>query len=393
MEKTRHFPAVVIGAGPAGAAAAFTLASSGVPTCLIDRRKFPRDKLCGGLLTLRAKKTFDRVFAGNWGGLVEATAGGIQFYARSGRIDPPEIYSTLFFTQRYHFDNALLTMARSAGCTVRLGSGVRQIDLARKSVQLPDGEVIRYDYLIGADGVNSVVAKTLFGAAFDRKTIGFALEMDVPANLLPDASTLPEIHFGVARWGYGWVFPKQGIYTVGMGGLYALNPDLRARFERFLIKRLGTLPAQKIKGHFVPFGDFRRQPGRDNVLLCGDAAGLVDSITGEGIAFAMQSGNAAGAAIAAALAAGVAPLEQYMHEYSAITTHIRKSNFYRRLIFPRLSEKLFLAAIPDASTIQRSYLDLLAADIEYDALPGRIWIQLQNGGRKITGRIMGRPVQ
>jgi geranylgeranyl reductase family protein len=388
--QTKYFPAVVIGGGPAGATAAFTLASSGVPTCLIDRRKFPRDKLCGGLLTLRTKKTFDRVFAGDWNNLIETTANGVQFCSPKGPIESLKNYSTLFFTQRYHFDNALLTMAQSAGCTVHLGNGVRQVDLSSNSIQLPDGTVIRYGYLIGADGVNSVVTKTLFGNAYDEKTIGFALEMDIPANLLPRAHSPPEIHFGVARWGYGWVFPKKGAYTVGMGGLYSLNPNLRTMFERFLITRLGTLPQIKIKGHFVPFGDYRRQPGRDNVLLCGDAAGLVDSITGEGIAFAMQSGNAAGLAVAAAIATSVDPLVQYLHEYSAITTHIKKSNFYRWFIFPQISEKLFLAAIPDASTIQASYLDLLAAEIEYEALPGRLWLQFRKGVRKITKTMIKR---
>lgn len=384
----KHFPVVVIGAGPAGATAAFSLASSGVPALLVDRRTFPRDKLCGGLLTLRAKKTFDRVFGGDWNGLVEATAHGVQFFSPSEPLAPLEDYSTLFFTQRYHFDAALLTMAQSAGCTLHLGRAARELDPANQSIRLTDGEVITYDYLIGADGVNSLVARALFGAAFDQKTIGFALELDIPAPLLPRAGPLPEIHFGVARWGYGWVFPKRGAYTVGVGGLHSVNPDLRTTFERFLVSRLGTLPPQKIKGHFVPFGDFRRQPGRDNVLLCGDAAGLVDSITGEGIAFAMQSGNAAGLAVAAAIAGGGPPLERYMREYSTIVAHIRSSNIYRWFIFSSLGEKLFLAAIPDASTIQKSYLDVLADDIGYEALPGRLWLQFKKGIRKIAGRMM-----
>jgi geranylgeranyl reductase family protein len=386
----KYFPVVIIGAGPAGSAAAVTLARRGVATCLIDRRKFPRDKICGGLLTLRSKKAFDQIFAGDWNNLIEATAHGMRFYDPRQRIVTLAPHSTLFFTQRCHFDHALLAMAESAGCTVHLGHGIRQIDLEQKSISLPDGTVIRYDYLVGADGVNSVVAKTLFGKSFSHKTIGFALEMDIPAGLLPDRSALPEVHFGVSKWGYGWVFPKRESYTIGIGGLRSLNPHIRDQFERFLTARLGVVPDSKIKGHFVPFGDFRKQPGRDRVLLCGDAAGLVDSITGEGIAFAMQSGFAAGRAIADAIISGTDAMAGYMHEYSAITSHIRKSNYYRWLIFPWLSEKVFLAAIPDASTIQKGYLDLLAADIEYGSMPGLLWLQSKKGVLKVARSMIAK---
>ena len=65
---------------------------------------------------------------------------------------------------------------------------------------------------------------------------------------------------------------------------------MKADFEVFLKNRFGHVPPAKIKGHFIPFGDFRRSPGKGNILLCGDAAGLVEPITGEGIAFAMLSG-------------------------------------------------------------------------------------------------------
>ncbi|PIV88142.1 MAG: geranylgeranyl reductase, partial [Hydrogenophilales bacterium CG17_big_fil_post_rev_8_21_14_2_50_63_12] len=81
------------------------------------------------------------------------------------------------------------------------------------------------------------------------------------------------------------------------GGLHAKNPALKKVFHGFLAARFGSVPEGRIKGHYLPFGDYRKVPGRRNVLLCGDAAGLVDPITGEGIAFAMLSGLYAAEAI------------------------------------------------------------------------------------------------
>ncbi len=380
----KHFTAVVVGGGPAGATAAYALVKKGIETCLIDKRTFPRDKLCGGLLTLRSKKAYESVFEQPWDSTIEAISCGAQFFNKGERMAHVDHHSTLYFTQRVNFDNHLFRQAKDAGANTLVGQAIKEIRPNVSEVEMDDGSIITYQYLVGADGINSTVARTIFGRAFDAKKVGFALELELDADKLPNPSAFPEIHFGIARWGYGWVFPKKSSYTLGIGGIHSLNPDLREELNRFVISRIGYLPQVKVKGHFLPFGDFRKEPGRGNILLCGDAAGLVDSITGEGIAFAIQSGREAANAIYRCVQhpAESSVLDLYKKGYQPIAAHIAKSNFYRWFIFPKPIEKLFLWVLPDASTIQKGYLDLLADEIEYGTLPSLLWLQFKKGVRK-----------
>ena len=223
------------------------------------------------------------------------------------------------------------------------GSRLGTIDIERQSITLRSGDEVTFSFLIGADGVNSLVAKTLFGRSFDPTTIAFALEAEVPRDRLPQQGDLVEIDFSAARWGYGWVFPKQNSITIGIGGIHRLNPDLRNRLDRYFRRKGLDSREFKVKGQHLPSGDYPVIPGRSNVLLCGDAAGAVDPISGEGIPFAMQTGAAAGMAVATALSrtAGRGALEIYCEDYRNVIAPLRKGKFWRCLIYPRLLERLF----------------------------------------------------
>jgi len=273
-----------------------------------------------------------------------------------------------FFTMRVAFDEYLLSLARQAGAFMKLGEQIRELELDRNLIRLESGLEIAFDFLIGADGVNSRVAKALFGKSFDPETIGFGLEAEVPRNRLPAQSDKVEIDFGAARWGYGWVFPKQNSFTIGVGGIHRLNPDIQSRFTQYLEGKNLSRNDLTVKGQYIPFGDFRRVPGRGNVLLCGDAAGTVDPITGEGIAYAMQTGAAAGSAVVRAIESGRNALEIYCNEYSGVASSLRQANFWRCLIFPKLLQRPFAWGFSDAGTLQRGYLDILAGERNYNAL-------------------------
>jgi flavin-dependent dehydrogenase len=233
------------------------------------------------------------------------------------------------------------------------------------------------------------VARSLFGEPFDRKHIGFALEMEVPRSAAAGARSDPEIYFGLLPWGYGWVFPKADTLTAGVGGLHRLNPDMRPRFEAFLRQRFGARAVGKVKGHYIPFGTFREDPAADNILLCGDAAGLVEPITGEGIAFAMQSGALAGRAILQALRAGEATVaaDLYRRDYRQMTDALKSANALRFLLFPRLAQYLFSRALPRTRSIPRKHLDLMA-----DQLSHRDYVRFLMGkaASGMVGALLGR---
>lgn len=383
----RHHAVVVIGGGPAGSAAARTLASQGVDVCVIDKAVFPRAKLCGGLLTLRSRKLFAHIFGdAAWERAFEYEAQGIGLFHQSRCLNEVDGHSSLYFTCRRQFDDYLLGLAREQGSALCLGEGVAAIDLQKKVCRLQSGQDIGYDHLIGADGVNSLVARTLFGASYDRDKIAFALEMDVDRALLQRELVRPEIYFGIVKWGYGWIFPKRDTVTVGVGGIQARNPHMKRDFEAFLTSLFGALPPGKIKGHHIPFGDYKPRPGGDHVLLAGDAAGLVEPITGEGIAFAMQSGHFAGLAVLEAMGSGgkVPALAAYQRHCTEITRALDHAKRLRYLVFPRPSERLLVKMLPRSTRMARRHLDLMADEITYGDYARHL------GASALKGLVSGR---
>jgi geranylgeranyl reductase family protein len=361
-----RFDAVVVGAGPAGSAAAAVLATSGIRVALVDKARFPRDKLCGGLLSQRCIRALDAVFGPACGAPVEVTARGAAVYDRDALLVRVGDYQPMHFTSRRDFDAHLVSLAATRGAAVVEANAVTAIDFDAGAVTLADGCVLHTTFVIGADGAASRVRK-LRGIPIDRRGFAVGLEAEVPrASVARDVSN-PEIYFGIAEWGYGWVFPKRDTLTAGVGGLAAANEDMRARFREFAVTALGALPAQPVCGSPIPFGNFVARPGRGSTLLVGDAAGLVEPLTGEGIAFAVQSGrHAAHAVIAAAHAATPSrALELYLPAYRTIIRAFEEVCLLRHLVFSRVTKRLFLRALAGNQQIVRKHMDVLAGRIEY----------------------------
>ena len=164
----QYFDAVVIGGGPSGSAAAYTLASGSMSTCLIDKSDFPREKLCGGLVTQRSKKIFESVFHRHWADELLLASSEITFSANGkslASLGPEKHNTVMYFTMRNKFDAFLVKLAAGAGVTLALGRKVESMNFALNRLVLDNGDEIQFKYLIGADGVNSQVAKT------DRKSV------------------------------------------------------------------------------------------------------------------------------------------------------------------------------------------------------------------------------
>lgn len=359
------FDVLVIGAGPAGSAAAATVARAGLSVALIDKAQFPRNKLCGGLFTGRSAAHMAEIFDLPVTPDAFLTCNRMRFLA-NGQVLRDMTGPDMHLTMRVVLDQRLFDRAVGFGATPVTGQAVKSVDPGARSVTLADGRTLTGTVLIGADGVNSRVAHALFGAAFDPKTVGFGLEIEGP----PRGLDAVEIDFTAADWGYGWAFPKQDSTTIGVAGLHGQNPDLKAQMGAYL-RAQGLDPAQvRIKGHYLPFGDFRRDPGRGAVLLAGDAAGLVDSITGEGIALALHSGQLAGQAATAAVQAGdpQTALARYKTALRPLHTNLRLANLWRWMIFPRAMRGGFHAAFGRSRHLPDKYLALLAGRIDYTDL-------------------------
>jgi geranylgeranyl reductase family protein len=367
---------VILGAGPAGSAAAVTARRAGLCVAVIDKARFPRDKLCGGLVTGRCGAHLARVFGQAITEDLFDTRRNFEFFMQGqplGRLDdvPP-----LHLTMRHAFDARLLGHALDQGAQDFTGHRVSDLDLAQNRVTLDSGQTLGFQVLIGADGVQSPVAKELFGRAFDPDRVGFALEIEAPAQATRQDTPI-RIDFAAARWGYGWSFPKRGSTTVGLGGLHAPNPDMKAHLHAYL-DLMNTGQEAKIKGHFLPFGEAKARPGRGNVLLAGDAAGFVDPITGEGIGHAIHSGELA--ALAAARAIRKNQPHQAFTQYRRATRPIRHAVTHARLLRPLIFtprlQPFFARTFTASRSLKREYMHLLSGETDYPKLLLRVLARL-----------------
>lgn len=376
----QRYDIVIIGAGPAGAAAAVTARKKGLSVALVDKAAFPRAKLCGGLVTGRCAGHLREVFDLDLiPGLFEERR-NFEFHmgARDlGRLDdvPP-----VHLTMRWDFDRLLHGRAIRAGAQDFTGRRVETLDPGTDSVTLDGGETLRYKVLIGADGVQSVVAKALFGRAFDPDKVGFALEIEAPATAA-NADTALRIDFAAADWGYGWSFPKSRATTVGLGGLHRHNADMAAHLEAYRAK-LDLPEGKTVKGHFLPFGEAKKRPGRGNVLLVGDAAGFVDPLTGEGIGYAIQSGAMAAETGARAIREGrqILATSYYRAATRPIRTDIAQARMLRPLMFSRRLQPFFARTFSASRSLKRAYMDLLAGEIGYPVVLMRVLARLPRAG-------------
>lgn len=382
----QQFDLIVIGAGPAGSAAARTAAASGLHTALVDKARFPRDKLCGGGFTGRAARYFREIFERDLPSDFDSKD-AVALYGFGEKLGVIGDIPPVYLTMRLSLDDLLCQLAIAAGAEDFTGHRITVMDPEAGVVTLGD-TTLRAPLVIGADGINSATARVLFGRPFDPEQVGFALECEAPP-IAPDA--MLRIDMGAADWGYGWSFPKTGSHTVGVGGVHSRNPDLKTIMRRYLAD-LDIAPDTRIKGQYLPFGRARKRPGRATVLLAGDAAWLVDPVTGEGIAYAMKSGQMAALAARDALARHepAAALMLYRERLRPITRAMRHANLVRLLIYWGPLQRGFVRAARGSGHLRHDYMRLLGGEIEYGDLMRRLIRRLPGYLLRATGALNRR---
>ena len=313
---TQKYDAIVVGAGPAGSTAARLLARSGAKVLLADKAKFPRDKPCGGGVTFRADSANDLDLSP----VTEREIYGVRISAAMGRrFDRTSTRLLARMTQRSKLDQFLAEHAAAAGADFRDGHALRSIEIDGGVARArANGDVYEARALIGTDGVNGQTAAALGLQPLGEHCVAFEANYPLDAALLERWQRYIALDLGGIPGGYAWVFPKGDHLNVGVGGWKAEGPTLRARLSRFCAYY--GLDESRLYGHRGYQLPLRRdgQPiVRGPAMLAGDAAALVDPLSGEGIWAAFVSGRLAAQEAQRYLAGEVAGLDGYQRALNA----------------------------------------------------------------------------
>lgn len=323
---------VVVGAGPAGATAARVAAEAGARVLLIDAARFPRYKTCGGGLVGASLESLPPAAHD----VVERRVRAVGVSLHGGRIrtiaaDAP----FLAMVRRDRLDAALARAATDAGAVFRDHVRVRGLDDDGRRVTIStDAGTLTARVVVGADGTSGITGRHV-GVRIARTDLGLERELAADGDGDDEAwRDRAHLDWGRRPGTYGWVFPKAGRLTVGVIERRGSPETTRAYLDRF-VSGLGLegRPVERASGHLTRWRHPASPLHRGRVLVAGDAAGLLEPWTREGISYALRSGARAGAAAARAAGEGVAATGDPAAAEAALTGY---SADVRRMLAPEM---------------------------------------------------------
>jgi geranylgeranyl reductase family protein len=384
--------AIVVGGGPAGAAAATCIARAGHDVLVVDRHRFPRDKICGDFVGPVALREL------HWLGVADVTAIGsgnaVDRAALSvdgerlityvlPRIDGLSPFGRII--PRVALDDAILGTARRAGARTLEGHAVTALRTDDDGIEVvargPGGERrLRARVVVGADGSSSTVARSVRGHAAPREDLLVAVrayfeDVDGPLDRC-------DLYFtGDSFPGYAWIFPTSaGVANVGVGMVVETFPEstehmrdllLRlVRSDRAMRERLGGARiAGKLEGWPLFTYDADLQIVAERVLLVGDAASLINPVNGEGIQYALSSGRWAAETVNACLDDGDCSRERLVSYERRLRRELRDDMLLARLVVRIIANRTLN---PLWLSILRSVVERAQRDAAYARATGGV---------------------
>lgn len=342
---------VIIGGGPAGISAGVVLQKQGYKTCIIDNQTFPREKLCAGVITTKAVKLIHHIYSGlDLNSLEINYISKISMFYKDKVVGNYIVKNPYGVVNRTEFDNALLNHYKALGGTVFESQKKYQILYDKSIVRLAGGKELKYRCLIGADGINSKVR-----AYVQRKwkTSILCFETFVANSSKEDTI---KIYFGDMLGGYCWRIPGQNRIGIGLGEFYIRRRKRSIKKYEDYFKEQGVNDLSKVNGAFVSSGYFVKNPVKNNVILVGDAAGLVDAMSGEGIFFAMESGHQAALAITDFFKYQK-PLSEYVKRIRRIHRKMREQSKFNKLLYVPGFQKICMNHMKNNPLFTQGVLD------------------------------------
>ncbi|MEO6197597.1 MAG: geranylgeranyl reductase family protein [Dehalococcoidia bacterium] len=338
------YDVIIAGGGPAGSTTGRLLAERGARVLLLDKQAFPRDKPCGGGVTLRAASAQ----GADLSKVVERTVYGARFSLRLGpEFDRRFTQPLSYMTQRLRLDSHLLEQAAGAGVEVHEQEAVRAVDASSSGVQvLTSRDSHSAQILIGADGANGITGRLLGLRREYEEAVAFEGNIPWTSAVSRDWEDLVALDLGGLAGGYGWVFPKGEHLNVGVGAWkyasFTLRPKLVALARRY---GFDEAKLENLRGHHLPVRMAGSPIARGPVAVVGDAAGLIDPLTGEGIHMAFASGRLAAEAALKVLGGAATGMETYQREVD--------TGLQPELTVSRQLQEIFNFAPPPFLTLMR----------------------------------------
>jgi geranylgeranyl reductase family protein len=338
----RIFDVIIVGAGPAGAMLAYELSRAGTSVLLIEKQVLPRYKCCAGGVTVKSAKLLPIDISE----ITEDVINGVDIYFKGecrhrGSYDKGIIYTVM----RDRFDHALTRKAEEAGARILQGQPVTHIqeDNGGVNVYTPQG-TFRSHFLVGADGRRSIVAREAGLNDTSGYIAGINTEILVDKQELSRWKNRILIDLGCISSGYAWVFPKASHLSIGIACISSRAKDLKHAYHQFLnslhINRFNVI---RSSGGLLPVCKGEPKLYKNRIALVGDAAGLADPFTGEGIYNAVQSARLAAPVIRNCLSNTRTSLEEYQQAvHKTILPEIKIGRTMQRIFiqFPELITRL-----------------------------------------------------
>ncbi len=360
---------IVVGAGPAGATLAYELAKKGIGVLVLEKEKLPRCKCCAGGVTSKAAKLLDFDISDVVEDVIYEVS--LTFNLGSpyvGKHSQPLMYTVM----RDVFDYFLVKRAQQMGAVLMDGQKVTRIQVDGDGVDISAADSnFRSRLVVGADGVYSVVARELGMKRTIEYLVGIGSEIVVSEEELVKWKSSALMDFGCIPGGYAWVFPKRKHLSIGAGCTASKARYLRAHYQKFLSSlSIGNYTITSSSSHLTPTCTKGRLVWQDKALLLGDAAGLADPLTGEGISNAIQSAQLAAQVIEASLAHNKVDLQDYQKVLEEkIMSELRIARVLSK-IFIRFPHLVF-AQVKRSDGIWRAGCGLVCGDLKYADLKVR----------------------
>ncbi len=365
----QSYDVIIVGAGPAGATLAYELAKRGIGVLVLEKENLPRYKCCAGGVTSKAAKLLDFDISE----VAEDVIYEVSFTFNLGSPCLRQHRQPLIYTvMRDVFDHFLVKKAQQLRAVLMDGQKVAQIRVSADWVEISTADnVFRSRLVVGADGAYSVVSRELGMGRSIEYVAGIESEVVVPEEELAKWKSRVQMDLGCIPGGYAWVFPKRNHLSIGVGCLASKARHLNHHHQKFLNSlSIGSYNIAKSSSHLIPICTKGRIVWQDKALLLGDAAGLADPLTGEGIYNAILSAQLAAPVIENSLAHDKVKLEDYQEAVDEkIMSELRiartLSRFFIRL--PHLAFRM----LNQSDGVWRTGYNLMLGETNYAAIKER----------------------